>query len=364
MGTISRRTAVQLLAGAATPRGFTVTLGEPKTLLAAGSLGLNYFPDMPVVALETRPRLRLLVTATISTYLVEGADIEHLTRAEKVMSQGTPGSFDNGYAGIAGLYRQGRRTWYAVYHAEDQQGMPPIPGLIPGFYASIGEAVSRDGGRFWRKLGPALTSSKPKQWAARPGQPDRGLGEPCLAPDRSGKYLYCYYTDHSRAAGRGVQIALARAGLPLAPGRWLKFRDGEFREPGLGGVDTTLISAWELGQSDALMPFVVWSGELRTYIMLLTVNCWREFSAGTPRISGIYVCYSGDGIHWSAPEKLFTHWVVARVGRAVAWHPSILWDAGSTRAGWLIYGYSEHWGHRFNRSGIPHYMVGRRVSFR
>jgi hypothetical protein len=163
---ISRRIALRFMLAAAPAKRFRVTMGEPKLLLGAGSLGLDYFPDMPVVALETKPHARLLITAEVSTYLVEGADIEHLTHAEKVLSPGTPGSFDNGSVGVAGLHRQGRHAWYAFYHAEDQEGMPPIPGGVPGFYASVGAALSNDDGRTWRKLGPVLTSGKPKEWTA------------------------------------------------------------------------------------------------------------------------------------------------------------------------------------------------------
>jgi hypothetical protein len=80
------------------------------------------------------------------------------------------------------------------------------------------------------------------------------VGEPCVAPDRTGMYLYGYYSDRSRAAGQGVQIALARAPLPPEPGRWRKFREGAFSEPGIGGQDTPLVSARALDQADALMP--------------------------------------------------------------------------------------------------------------
>lgn len=343
---------------------FAVTIGEPKTLLPPGSLGLEYFPDMAVAALQTKPSMRLLVAAGISTYLLEGADIEHLTRAEKVLSPGPPGAFDNGYVGVAGVYRHRDGSWYAFYHAEDQEDMPPIPGGIPGFFASVGAAISKDDGRTWRKLGQILTSAKPKGWTAYPGQADRGVGEPCVAPDRTGKYVFGYYTDHSRVGGRGVQICMARAPLPPVDGAWRKLREGAFAEPGLAGADTPVVSARHLDQADAMMPFVVYSAGLRTFIMVLNVNCWKELRSGTaPSVSGVYVCYSGDGTHWSGPEKLFTDWAIARIGQSVSWHPSILWDTGSTSEGWLIYSHSERWGHR-DKSGIPHYMVGRRIRFR
>lgn len=344
----------------------TVLLGKPKALLSSDKLGLAYFPDMPVVALSAPGfPVRLLIVAGVSTYLMEGADIEHLTRARKVLSPGKHGSYDNGYAGIAGVFRNEPGKIYALYHAEDQEGMAPIAGGIPGFYACVAAATSSDEGRTWQKLGPAITSSLPRTWAAYPEQADRGIGEPCLIANPSGKYLYAYYTDHTRSDSSGVQIGMARASLPVKTPGWNKYFNGRFTEPGIGGKNTPVISAHHLKEADAIMPYVTYSGTLQSYVMLFNVNCWRELAEPTrPAVSGIYVCYSKDGIQWSEPERLIADYAVARIGSSVAWHPSILWDKGSTRNGWLLYGYSEHWGHRADKSGVPHYLVGRRIAFR
>ena len=43
---------------------------------------------------------------------------------------------------------------------------PRLPGLVPGYYAAVGSAVSDDGGESWKKLGPVVTSARPKAWQA------------------------------------------------------------------------------------------------------------------------------------------------------------------------------------------------------
>jgi hypothetical protein len=346
-----------------------VTLGQPQTLLAADRadrLGLAYFPDMPAIAVETTPHLRLFLVAGVSSYLVEGADLHHISRARKVLSPGKPGSYDNGYAGLAGIVPTSKGNLYALYHAEDHKGMPPIPGGIPGFYASVAAASSTDDGHNWRKIGPVITSVRPKEWTAFPGQADRGAGEPCLTVDHTGKFLFAYYTDHSRIEGRGVQICLARVPLPLPLSTgWRKYHNGGFSEPGLGGRDTPVVSASHLNSSDSLMPSVHYSKALNCYVMLFNVNCWKEHTdfAG-PKRSGIYVSYSSDGTVWQEPLCLIADGATAYIGRPVTWHPSIVWDRDSTREGWLLYGHSDRWGHRSNESGIPHYLAGRRIMFR
>ena len=102
--------------------GIVVELGPREVLLGNGSLGLHYFPDESVALLERHPRLRLIVVAAETSYLVEGTDLRHLELATPVLGPGPPGSFDNGYAGIGGVYRArapGSPTSYSLKHWTD-----------------------------------------------------------------------------------------------------------------------------------------------------------------------------------------------------------------------------------------------------
>ena len=169
-----------------------VTLGERKVLLKSGSFELDYFPDEKVSVLSKRPDFRMIVTAGVRSYLLQGKDIEHITGAKLSLSPGKAGSFDNGYAGISGTYYHRDKKWYAIYHAEDQEQMPKLASGVNGFYARIGMAVSADDGNNWEKIGPIISSFKPKEWAIHDRQADRGAAVPCLVQEKNGRFLYIY----------------------------------------------------------------------------------------------------------------------------------------------------------------------------
>jgi hypothetical protein len=350
-------------------------LGPRETLLEPEKLkGLSYFPDMATVVLDRSP-VRALVAggAPSCAILVTGPDWKHLTSARKVLSPGGPGTFDNSYVGITGLYRHADGKLYAIYYCEDQEGMPvlgPQHGGIPGFYASQGLAVSTDNGESWKKLGQVITSSKPKDWTFYPGQSDRGAGVSGTVVTADGRWWYVYYEEHSRADDEGknreVQICLARCPVgdkAPAPGSFVKYHNGEFSTPGLGGLDTPVLSAQADDQAQALMPHVVYMPALKKYVMILSINYWKEYIEKTGlKKSGSYIAFSDDGIRWSPPQRLLVDWAVPLEGRSLSWEATLVLDRDDGLDGWLLYAYSPRWGH--TQSGnIPHYLVGRRVRF-
>lgn len=346
-----------------------VQLGAREVLLKHGQLGLKYFPDGAVSVLPRTAgaACRLIVPVGIWTFLVEGKSLAELVKAAKVLSPGKPGEFDNGYAGISSVYRHGDGRLYGFYHAEDQEDMPAIGGGVPGFFCSVGMAFSEDDGCSWRKLGQAITSAKPKDWTAFPNQPDRGAGEVGAVASRDGNHLLAYYTEHSRMEGRGVQICLARAEIanrPPLPGAWRKYRHGRFDQPGIGGLDTPVLSAAHMDSADAAFPHVSYSKHLGCYVMVFNVNVWKEYveKGRTLDKSGIYVAYSTDGVRWSNPQMLVRDYAVSQTGKSVSWHPAIVWRSPDHHGGWLVYSHSEKWGHA-HLGGTPHYMVRREMRF-
>lgn len=337
-------------------------LGKREVFLQPGQYGLTYFPDGCLALVRTSPDYRILIAAGVSTCLLEGRGMRLLRSLGKVLGPGEPGTFDNGYAGISGTARDpatGRLL--AFYHAEDQEKMPRLPSGIPGFYCSVGLAVSEDDGVSFQKLGPVICGSLPKDFE---GRGDQGCGEVSIAVDKDGLYVLAYYSDHSRVDGRGVQICLARCPIKDAARTdgWKKYYRGGFNEPGLGGKDTPVVSM-AAARADAIFPHVAFAAKLQCYLMVFNVIAYEELNLGTNvSRSGIYAAYSRDGIHWSAPAQLLSIRSIATIDEEVGWHPTLILDAveGNSAKGWLFYSYSERWGHR--PPAKPHYLVGQPIS--
>ena len=348
-----------------------VKTGGVQVIMADNYLGLQYFPDetLTVIRGNSTNAYRALAAAAISTYLIQGPSDTNITSAALALTKGAAGSYDNGYAGISGAYYHTDNKLYAIYHGEDQEGMPPVGGGIPGFYCSVCLAVSTDNGASFSKSGPIITSQKPKSWDAYPGQADKGAGEPYCAASRDGKYLYAYYTEHSRVNNRGVQICMARCdvstGAPL-PGRWYKYYNGAFSEAGIGGLDTPVMSADFMDNSEALEPFVDYSPYLGRYVMIFGIDHYKEWlniTSPVPDKCGIYTAYSEDGITWGKPDQqVIKDFSVPITGMSLSWHGMVIWDDAQKREGLMIWSYSERWGHTAD-GNVPHYMVGQRVRF-
>ena len=338
-------------------------LGERRVLLDHGQHGLTYFPDGRLAFVRTRPTWRVLMAAGVSSVLLEGKTMTSLQPVGTVLAPGRKGSFDNGYAGINAIYDAGDKGLLAFYHAEDHEGMPKAGQGIPGFYCSVGLAVSTDRGKSFRKLGVVLTSSVGKDLK---GRADQGVGELSVLADPGGNYLHAYYTSHSRVNGRGVQVCMARCPVSKAadPRGWKKLHQGTFSQPGLGGRDTIVVTA-KAQTADAFLPHVIWSPALRKYVMVYCINAYREIGVKPVR-SGIYVTYSDDGIHWphQPGQQLLTCHTIPLIGKPLAWQPTLLLDnnpdaTGTT--GWLYYAYSPRWGHRPPHKS--HHLAARPITF-
>jgi hypothetical protein len=349
--------------------GTTVSLGEQQTLIDNNQIpGFYYFPDMCVSVIEDSPNYKMLMTGAFTTFLVEGTSIDNLTTATEVLTQGGPGSFDNGYTGMFGVYDDGSGKIYGYYHAEDHEDMPDFANGIFGYHGSIALAESTDNGYTWTKLGQVITSSQAKGDYFHPWQFDTGIGLPSLTKSRDGEYLYMYYNDLSKRNSYGSQVSVARAKITDGPelaSSWHKYYNGGFTEPALGGEESIIFDSKDIDAdaSDALCPFVTYSEDLDKYIMVVNINFWQEDVLATGlENSGIYISFSDDGINWTKPEKIITDFIYPIHGKTISWEPTIIWDNGSSSEGWLVYAYSENWG--FIQDGrIPQYMVGRRISF-
>jgi len=347
-------------------QNLVLSINEREILNDGRSLGIEYFPDQATVVLEREPTLRVLMAAGNRTYLLEGNDWRTLASAREVLAPEPGNDYDNGYAGIAGVHRAPNGRIYAIYHAEDHIGMPSFSTGQPGYYATVAIAFSDDDGISWQKVGPVIQSQQPKTWARYPGQADRGSGEPSLAMDPSGDWLYAYYTEHSRATTVGVYISMARASTEIRDPsgiEFFKYHDGEFSEPGLGGSDSPIIRLTTGPTTEALLPHVVFVPALDRYVMTLSVNNWNDYLTDQGLTnSGAYIAFSRDGVNWSTPTLVHRDFVIPLTRESLCWGSTIVFDGADKLTGWFLYGYSSSWA-PWQWGGTPHHLAGHRIRF-
>jgi hypothetical protein len=344
----------------------SVSVAKQQILLRSGQYGLDYFPDQPVAVVGQRP-LRCFMTVGNRTVAFQGKNWNSLRPGKTVLAKGAKGSFDNGYAGVGGVYVMGRKM-FVFYHAEDHEGLQRSEYTKQQtFKSSVALAVS-DGGTSFRKRGQILTSKHPK----KPDSLCGGIGDISICVDKTNTYLLAHYVDYSRFAGRGVQTCVARSEITDdgMPGTWKKYFKGRFSEPGLGGEETHILSWWgNMGdrKGDAYSPHVVYSKQLGKYLMVFNGVSYAEVRKGkearNPRVSGIYLTSSDDAIHWGKATQLFaSHSIILNRHRLVV-HPSIhiLSENRKTVTAILLYGHSPRWGVP-KEGNIPHHLASRTLT--
>lgn len=244
------------------------------------------FPDASPCVIKTGPAHWFLVAAGKS-YLMQGSSIERSVPVKMVLSPSETNAYDGSNTGINGFYvDKEKKELLAFMNNERLVEMRQNHVFNYRFYASCGLAISKDGYNF-EKIGPVVTG-KPQdpnwQGAAQ------GNAHPTVVPDHTGKWLYMYYTEHSRenpATGeiRSVITCMARSpiGAGGRPGTWKKYYQGSFDEPGLGGKDTEIADCWA--------GTVTYVPEMQKYFLLGLRDgiCWF---------------WSDDGIHWSEKKEL------------------------------------------------------------
>lgn len=248
-------------------------VGRANILITPGTGGHTHFPDEPIVVLGRRPLRFLMVSSdghVNGTYLWQGESWSTAVPVEQVL---TPGDGpDNGYAGIGALIQDHGRS-LAYYHAEDHRDMGHIDvNNVDGFYATVCMAILNRDGRV-EKLGPVLTADDPKHTVASGGWTSQGVGEPHVLRNHTGQYLLCYYTRWTEHPRPSTYLCLARASIKHGgrPGTWDKYYQGEFREPGLGGHETPLLSGFQ-----SQVVFVpAWKRYLMTFGMGIAKGCPR-----------------------------------------------------------------------------------------
>jgi len=208
-------------------------------------------------------------------------------------------------------------TIYGWYHHEQFGLCPDL--TVP----AIGAAVSFDGGENFYDLGLILTAPDPPDCSARNGYFAGGHGDFTVILDRENRYFYFLYGNYGGPADRqGVSIArMAFEDRFFPAGRVMKYADGEWSQPGLGGRQSPVFHVrvpWQDEATDAFWgPSVHWNTHLNAYVMLLNRACCQP---GWPQ-EGVYISFNADIANpsgWSAPERVFEE------GFDPGWYPQVL----------------------------------------
>lgn len=234
-------------AKAAVSTKFTVQLGPEERIY--GPSGLTDFPYFS----EKSGRKLIGFISNNDSYRTIARHNRPLKNARVIIRRGKPGSFDKCGAWLIGsIFKRGNR-WMALYHAE-AAGKGDNDRCIfndDSVVASIGRAVSNDGGKHWTKSrgGPVVTQD---DLLNSPKTEDATMGRMIQV----GNYLYLFYGASVSAHNTGRKLMVARTEvkpgiIPGAKGTWSKWhckppllpagtRSCDWSEPGVGGKSTPI----------------------------------------------------------------------------------------------------------------------------
>lgn len=220
-------------------------------------------------------------------------------------------------------------TIYAWYHHEPG-------GVCPGGKLTapkIGALVSTDGGQTFRDLGIVLETGDALNCSAANGFFAGGHGDFSVIPDRQGQYFYFLFGNYSGPLEhQGVAVArMALEDRANPVGAVRKYYQGDWSEPGLGGMVTPVYRAqnsWESSAPESWWgPAISWNRHLNAYVMVMNKTCC---DTGWPQ-EGIYLAVIGelsDPGHWGLPVKILD---AEQVDFAPAFYPQVVGiDEGDT----------------------------------
>jgi uncharacterized protein (TIGR03437 family) len=194
-----------------------------------------------------------------------------------------------------------------LYEAENH-----CPGGVQNepFYATVGFARSSDNGKTWPVpaagvLGgasrhPVLQSSDPQPTATH-GYIGDAIPTGFIDKSANGDYyLYVSYGHYS--IGNPQRIGIARAKLGVQPLTFLKWYNGAFSEPGIGGSDTDPVPAGGCSTKSRAHPEITFNDDLGLYLMVY----WCDNGpAGASSVAWFYSTATRlDLQDWTAPQMI------------------------------------------------------------
>ena len=202
-------------------------------------------------------------------------------------------------------------TLYGWYHFEPAD--LPCPDLTAPI---IGAAISRDGGLTWQDQGFVLTSAYEPDCEYDNGYFAGGHGDFSVVVGPEGRYFYFVFSSYAGpTAEQGVAVARSPFAARGQPGTAVKYHNGGWNEPGIGGKVTPLLASstgWKGPHIESFWgPSVHWNATIRSYVALLNHTDGEQWVQ-----DGVYVTFSSDLVNWTAPQKILetNHWYPQVIG--------------------------------------------------
>ncbi|MBS1826440.1 MAG: hypothetical protein JST93_14070 [Acidobacteria bacterium] len=223
---------------------------------------------------------------------------------------------------VEAVWRDEDGTLFGWYHHEPSDVCRDNDLTAP----KIGAVISFDGGRTFKDLGIVLESGEPADCNAKNGFFAGGHGDFSVVPDREKKYFYFLFTNYGGdASQQGIVAArLAFEDRYQPAGAVLKYFQGEWTEPGIGGRMTAIYpaaSVWGREDADSLWgPSTHYNRYLDEYVLLMNRACCRP---GWPQ-EGIYIAYAKDLSNpntWSDSKRLLDK---QGIGFSPGFYPQVL----------------------------------------
>jgi hypothetical protein len=229
---------------------------------------------------------------------------------------------------IESTWRDEDGTVYAWYHHEPG-------GVCDGKLTApmIGALVSTDGGHGFRDLGIVLSSGEPVNCGAQNGFFAGGHGDFSVILDQDRRYFYFLFTNYGGPVqNQGIVMARMAFADRFEPrGAVMKFFEGAWQQPGIGGAVTPIVPAkagWERSDTDSFWgPAIHWNTAIEQYVVLLNHSCCQT---NWPQ-EGIYIMFSSDlsdPKKWTNPDKILE---ASEIGFAPGYYPEVFGSgAGET----------------------------------
>jgi len=186
--------------------------------------------------------------------------------------------FDEGYAAPGSVVQDPTLpsgNLIMLYEAENH--CPGGVNQLP-YYATVGFARSSDNGKTWPAPAngpqgnaarhPVLQSDEPQPSVAHPSIGD---AIPSAFVDKSAdgnNYLYVTYGFHSDMGAANGLVRVARAQLGQNPLTFLKWYDGSFSQPGIGGLDTGVTPSAGCANGMQDHPQISFNDDLGMYLLM------------------------------------------------------------------------------------------------